>query len=97
MGCGPYSGVLEEPPRGAGKFMDERDFETLADGVLADLQEQIEEAAGDALDADLPLAEGLTKADLLKAIEGHIIGQGSLVAIYERKPKQRPSRGLRPF
>ncbi len=37
-----------------------------------------------ALDADLPLAEGLTKADLLKAMEGHIIGQGSLVAIYER-------------
>lgn len=40
-----------------------------------------------ALDADLPLAEGLTKADLLKAMEGHIIGQGSLVAIYERAPK----------
>lgn len=37
-----------------------------------------------ALDADLPLAEGLTKADLLKAMEGHIVGQGSLVAIYER-------------
>lgn len=37
-----------------------------------------------ALDAELPLAEGLTKADLLKAIEGHIIGQGALVAIYER-------------
>ena len=41
-----------------------------------------------AIALDLPLAEGLTKADLLKAIEGHIIGQGSLVAIYERKPKQ---------
>ena len=37
-----------------------------------------------ALDAELPLAEGLNKADLLKAMEGHIIGQGSLVAIYER-------------
>ena len=37
-----------------------------------------------ALDADLPLAEGLTKADLMKAMEGHIVGQGSLVAIYER-------------
>ncbi len=37
-----------------------------------------------ALDADLPLAEGLNKADLLKAIEGHVIGQGSLVALYER-------------
>ena len=37
-----------------------------------------------ALDADLALAEGLTKADLLKAMDGHIVGQGSLVAIYER-------------
>jgi len=37
-----------------------------------------------ALDADLSLAEGLNKADLLKAMEGHIVGQGSLVAIYER-------------
>jgi Raf kinase inhibitor-like YbhB/YbcL family protein len=37
-----------------------------------------------ALDSDLPLTEGLNKADLLKAMEGHIIGQGSLVAIYER-------------
>ena len=37
-----------------------------------------------ALDADLALAEGLTKADLLKAMEGHIIGQGALVSIYER-------------
>ena len=37
-----------------------------------------------ALDAELPLAEGLTKADLLKAMEGHIVGQGALVSIYER-------------
>jgi Raf kinase inhibitor-like YbhB/YbcL family protein len=37
-----------------------------------------------ALDAELPLAEGLNKADLLKAMEGHVIGQGSLVSIYER-------------
>ena len=37
-----------------------------------------------ALDAELPLVEGLNKADLLKAMEGHIIGQGALVAIYER-------------
>ena len=37
-----------------------------------------------ALDAELPLAEGLNKADLLKAMEGHIVAQGSLVAIYER-------------
>ena len=37
-----------------------------------------------ALDAELPLAEGLNKADLLKAMEGHVIGQGALVAVYER-------------
>ena len=37
-----------------------------------------------ALDTELTLAEGATKADLVKAMEGHIIGQGSLVAIYER-------------
>lgn len=37
-----------------------------------------------ALDADLPLAEGLTKADLVKAMEGHVVAQGALVALYER-------------
>jgi len=37
-----------------------------------------------ALDAELPLAEGLTKADLLKAMDGHIVAQGALVAVYER-------------
>jgi len=37
-----------------------------------------------ALDTALTLAEGATKADLMKAMEGHIIGQGSLVSIYER-------------
>ena len=41
-----------------------------------------------ALDAELPLTEGLTRNQLMEAIKGHIIGQGSLVAIYERKPKQ---------
>ena len=41
-----------------------------------------------ALDAELPLAEGLNRNQLLEAMQGHIIGQGSLVAIYERKPKQ---------
>ena len=40
-----------------------------------------------ALDADLPLAEGLNRNQLMEAIKPHIIGQGSLVAIYERKPK----------
>ena len=41
-----------------------------------------------ALDAELPLEPGLNRNQLLDAIKGHIIGQGSLVAIYERKPKQ---------
>jgi Raf kinase inhibitor-like YbhB/YbcL family protein len=40
-----------------------------------------------ALDAELPLEPGLTRNQLMEAIKGHIIGQGSLVAIYERKPK----------
>lgn len=40
-----------------------------------------------ALDAELPLAEGLNRNALMEAIKGHIIGQGSLVAIYERFPK----------
>jgi len=38
-----------------------------------------------ALDAALGLAPGLTRADLLAAIQGHVIGQGELVALYERK------------
>ena len=37
-----------------------------------------------ALDAELPLESGLTRNQLMEAIKGHIIGQGSLVAIYER-------------
>ena len=38
-----------------------------------------------ALDTDLGLRPGLTRADLLAAIQGHVIGQGELVALYERK------------
>jgi Raf kinase inhibitor-like YbhB/YbcL family protein len=41
-----------------------------------------------ALDADLPLEQGLNRNQLMEAIKGHIVGQGALVAIYERKPKQ---------
>ena len=41
-----------------------------------------------ALDAELPLEQGLNRNQLMEAMKGHIIGQGSLVAIYERKPKQ---------
>jgi Raf kinase inhibitor-like YbhB/YbcL family protein len=40
-----------------------------------------------ALDAELPLEQGLNRNQLMEAMKGHIIGQGSLVAIYERKPK----------
>jgi Raf kinase inhibitor-like YbhB/YbcL family protein len=40
-----------------------------------------------ALDAELPLEPGLNRNQLLEAMKGHIIGQGSLVAIYERKAK----------
>ena len=40
-----------------------------------------------ALDAELPLEQGLNRYQLLEAIKGHIIGQGALVAIYERKAK----------
>ena len=38
-----------------------------------------------ALDAKLDLKPGLNRAELLEAIKGHVIGQGELVAIYERR------------
>ena len=38
-----------------------------------------------ALDAPLVVEAGLTKAQLLEAMKGHIIGPGELVAVYERK------------
>ena len=38
-----------------------------------------------ALDADLGLKPGLTRADLLAAINGHVIGQGEIDSLYERK------------
>jgi Raf kinase inhibitor-like YbhB/YbcL family protein len=40
-----------------------------------------------AIDAALDLEPGLTKAELLEAFKGHIVGEGQLVAIYERKPQ----------
>ncbi len=43
-----------------------------------------------ALDAPLDAGEGLNKATLLKAMEGHIIGQGQLVGLYERKAPATP-------
>jgi hypothetical protein len=39
-----------------------------------------------AIDADLGLKPGLNRAELLAAIDGHVIGRGEIVAIYERKP-----------
>lgn len=39
-----------------------------------------------ALDAELDLPSGLTRAGLLEAIEGHVLGQGSLVPTYTRQP-----------
>jgi Raf kinase inhibitor-like YbhB/YbcL family protein len=38
-----------------------------------------------ALDAELKLAANLTRVQLLEAMSGHIIGQGEIVPIYERK------------
>ncbi|MEW6320444.1 MAG: YbhB/YbcL family Raf kinase inhibitor-like protein [Acidobacteriota bacterium] len=37
-----------------------------------------------ALDTALDVGPGLTKAELLEAMEGHVIGRGELVATYER-------------
>ena len=39
-----------------------------------------------ALDAALDLKPGLNRVELLEAIKGHVIGQGELIATYERKP-----------
>lgn len=39
-----------------------------------------------ALDAELDLPPGLTRDELLEAIEGHVIGLGSMVPLYRRQP-----------
>jgi Raf kinase inhibitor-like YbhB/YbcL family protein len=39
-----------------------------------------------ALDTELDLPPGLTRAELLEAIEGHVIGQGNMVPLYRRQP-----------
>ena len=39
-----------------------------------------------ALDAELDLPPGLDRSELLEAIEGHVIGQGDMVTLYERQP-----------
>ena len=46
-----------------------------------------------ALDAELDLRPNLTRAELHEAIKGHVIGQGELVPIYERKPLPPPAHG----
>jgi Raf kinase inhibitor-like YbhB/YbcL family protein len=43
-----------------------------------------------ALDAALALKPNLTRAELLEAIKGHVIGQGEMVPLYERKPLPKP-------
>lgn len=43
-----------------------------------------------ALDEALDLPSGLTREELLEAIEGHVIGQGDMVPIYQRRPMNQP-------
>ena len=43
-----------------------------------------------ALDAALDLRPNLTRAELLEAIKGHILAQGEIVPVYERKPSPQP-------
>jgi Raf kinase inhibitor-like YbhB/YbcL family protein len=38
-----------------------------------------------ALDAALGLKPGLTRQELLEAIKGHVVGEGEIVPVYERK------------
>jgi Raf kinase inhibitor-like YbhB/YbcL family protein len=42
-----------------------------------------------------PNAPPLTRAELLEAMEGHVIGQGEIVPVYERKAAPAPSAGGR--
>ena len=39
-----------------------------------------------AIDGAVDLQPGLDKNGLLKAVEGHIVGQGEIVGLYQRKP-----------
>jgi phosphatidylethanolamine-binding protein (PEBP) family uncharacterized protein len=38
-----------------------------------------------ALDSEPKLAAGLTKSEVLKALDGNLLGAGELVGTYERK------------
>ena len=39
-----------------------------------------------ALGEELDLPPGLNRGKLLQAIDGHVIGQGAMVMLYERQP-----------
>jgi Raf kinase inhibitor-like YbhB/YbcL family protein len=43
-----------------------------------------------ALDAPLDLKPNLTRAELLEAIKGHVLAQGEIVPVYERKALAKP-------
>jgi Raf kinase inhibitor-like YbhB/YbcL family protein len=47
-----------------------------------------------ALDAELNLSPGLNRAQVLEAIEGHVIGEGEMVPIYQRQPMDSPAHQL---
>lgn len=49
-----------------------------------------------ALDAELDLPPGLTRAELLEAIDGHVIGEGSLMPLYRRLPADSVGGSLAP-
>jgi Raf kinase inhibitor-like YbhB/YbcL family protein len=45
-----------------------------------------------ALDTELNLAPGLTRTQVLEAIEGHVIGRGNMVPTYRRQPQDPSDR-----
>jgi len=46
-----------------------------------------------ALDEELDLPPGLTREEVLEAIDGHVIGRGDMVPLYERQPMGTPGIG----
>jgi Raf kinase inhibitor-like YbhB/YbcL family protein len=44
-----------------------------------------------ALDTAIAATRGMTRADLMEAMKGHIIGQGEIVPVYGRKPPSSPA------
>jgi len=47
-----------------------------------------------ALDEALDLPPELTRAQVLEAIEGHVIGEGEMTPIYQRQPMSSPAQQL---